>query len=125
MSPAKLRVMEKWNLLFGAVFTLVAALAFPSSVALGVALGATLCAVNFWAIRRIWESLLSGSTAEKQRMQVLFLLKTMALIAAVFVVVRYFPIHPVAFAIGLSVFLLSIAVESVRFALGGHAVSKS
>jgi hypothetical protein len=33
-------------------------------------------------------------------------------------VIRFLPVSPVAFAIGLSIFLLSIAVESVRFALG-------
>jgi hypothetical protein len=124
MTPGRLKTMERWNLLFGAAFTILAAIFFPADVALGVALGAVLCAVNFWSIRRVWERLLTGNIAQRQSMQVAFLVKTVLLIAVVFVVVRFLPVHPAGFAVGFSIFLLSIAVESVRFALSGHAVHK-
>jgi hypothetical protein len=117
MGPEKLKAMERWNLILGAVFTLVASIFWPSDVALGVALGATLSAANFYAIRRIWQSLLSGSVEKRQGMQALFVLKTMALVVLVFVVVRYLPIDPAGFAVGISIFLLSIGIESARFVL--------
>jgi hypothetical protein len=124
MGPEKLKTMEKWNLLFGAVLSIVAALLFSRAVALGVAAGAALCCVNFWSIRKIWEAVLSGSPSERKRAQILFLLKSLVLIGLVFVVVRFLPIHPIAFAAGISVFFLSIAVESVRFAFTGAAAEK-
>ena len=124
MGPQHLKVMEKWNLLFSVIAVLVAALAFDREHVVGVGLGAAIACINFSAIRRIWEGLLSGSTAGKQSMQVLFVLKMFALGAVVFVCLRFVPMSPAAFAVGISIFLLSIAVESVRFALVDHAVQK-
>jgi hypothetical protein len=42
------------------------------------------------------------------------------LMGLVFLAVYLLPLSPAALAVGLSVFLMSIAIESVRFALGGH-----
>ena len=123
MGPQHLRAMEKWNLLLSGLAVLVAALLFEREHVVGVALGAAICCVNFSAIRKIWEGLLSGSTERKQSMQMLFVLKMVVLFAAVFVCLRFVPMSPGAFAIGISIFLLSIAIESARFACG-HAVQK-
>jgi hypothetical protein len=125
MGPQHLRKMERWNWLFTGVAILVAALAFDLPVVIGVGVGGLVASVNFMAIRKIWESLLSGSTEKRQAMQMLFLLKTVALIAVVFVCIRFLPLSPAAFAVGISIFLLSIAVESARYACGGHAVPGS
>jgi hypothetical protein len=122
MGPKKLKAMERWNLVIGALFTLIATVAFSTPMALGVAIGAIVCCANFWSIRKIWESLLSAKTERQKAMQVLFLLKTMALIAVVFVAVRFLPIDPIGFALGISVFLISIAIESLRFVLGRSSV---
>ena len=111
--------MERWNLLIGGLFTLIAALLAAPPMALGVALGAALCCANFWSIRKIWEQLLHGEVKRKQAMSVLFLLKTLLLIALVFVAVRYLPVSPIGFAAGISIFIPSIAIESLRFALRG------
>ena len=70
-----------------------------------------------------WNLLLSGSTERKQSMQMLFMLKMIALFAIVFVCIKFVPMSAAAFAIGISIFLLSIAVESARYACG-HPVQK-
>ncbi len=124
MGPQHLRAMERWNLILSGIAILIAAVAFDLPVVIGVAAGALVACVNFWSIRKIWEGLLSGSTEHKKAMQILFLLKTMALIGVVFVCIRFLPLSPPAFAVGISIFLLSIAVESARYALGRHAVQK-
>jgi hypothetical protein len=35
----------------------------------------------------------------------------------VFLAIRFLPLHPVGLAVGMSVFLISIAVESIRFTM--------
>jgi hypothetical protein len=125
MGPERLKVMERWNLVFAGVFILVALVFFGAPEVWGVAAGSLLCCANFYSIRKIWQSLLSGNTERRQAVQILFILKTFALIAAVFLVIRFLPINPAAFAVGISVFLLSVGIESARFALGGHAAQKS
>jgi len=124
MGPQHLKAMEKWNLVFSVIGVVVAGLVFGQAAAVGLALGAAIACVNFSAIRRIWASLLTGSTERKQSMQMLFLVKMIALFAVVFVCIRFVPMSPVAFAVGISIFLLSIVVESARFACGAHPVQK-
>lgn len=127
MGPERLKVMERWNLAFAGIAIIVAALAFDAPVVWGVLVGSALACVNFWAIRKIWESLLhtpAEATARRQSIQTLFIFKTIALVAVVFVAIRFLPISPVAFAVGISIFLLSIAVESARYALRGPASSE-
>jgi uncharacterized membrane protein YoaK (UPF0700 family) len=123
MGPEHLRAMEKWNLLLSGLAVLITALLFEREHVVGVALGALIACANFTAIRKIWEGLLSGSSERKQSMQMLFILKMVALFAIVFVCIRFVPMSAAAFAIGISIFLLSIAVESARYACG-HPVQK-
>ncbi len=124
MGPQHLRAMERWNLFFSGIAIVIAALAFERPVLVGVALGALIACVNFYAIRKIWESLLTGSTAKRQSMQMLFIVKMIALFAVVFVCIRFLPMSPAAFAVGISIFLLSIVVESARYVRGTHAEPK-
>jgi uncharacterized membrane protein len=125
MGPERLKVMERWNLVFAGLFILVAAIFFEAPEVWGVATGSLLCCANFYSIRKIWQSLLTGNTERRQAIQILFLLKTIALVALVFVVIRFLPVNPAAFAVGVSVFLLSVGIESARFALCGPPVMKS
>ena len=123
MGPEHLRAMEKWNLVLSGIAVLITALLFEREHVVGMALGALIACANFTAIHKIWEGLLSGSTERKQSMQILFVVKMIALFAVVFVCIRFVPMSAAAFAIGISIFLLSIAVESARYACG-HAVQK-
>jgi len=117
VSPHHLRAMERWNWIFSGIAIAIAAIAFDRPVLVGVALGSIIASVNFWAIRKIWESLLTGSAARRRQMQTLFLVKMMLLFAVLGVCLFLVPMSAPAFAAGISIFLLSIAVESVRYAL--------
>ena len=124
MTPQSLRAMERWNLVIAGIGIAISAVLFERPVLVGFALGSIIACVNFWAIRKIWESLLSGSTARRQAMQSLFLIKMIALFAVIGVCIFFVPMSPGAFAFGISIFLLSIAVESVRHACRGQAPQK-
>jgi hypothetical protein len=114
VSPSHLRAMERWNWIFAALATAIAFVAFDRPVVVGVALGSVIASVNFWAIRKIWESLLTGSSERRRQMQTLFLVKMVVLFAVLGVCLFLVPMSAPAFAVGISIFLLSIAVESVR-----------
>lgn len=114
MDTKHLDHIERTNCVLGALVILVGALFFDAPVALGLALGAVLSCANFWMIHRL---VLRVVKNRKPVAVGLVILKMLALFALVFLCIHYLPIQPVAFAIGLSVFLVSIAAESVRFAL--------
>jgi hypothetical protein len=121
MGPSRLKVIERWNLAFGALAILIAALVAPGPVMWGVACGAAMACLNFYAIRRIWQGILSGSTERRMAMQALFVFKSIALIALVVLALFFLPISPIGFVIGLSVFIPSNIVETARFALATPA----
>jgi hypothetical protein len=118
VNPDRLKIMERWNVAFAALASLIAALAAPWLM-WGVVAGGILACANFYAIRRIWQSLLSSSTQKRQAMQGLFIVKSLLLAGVVVAALALLPISPIGFAIGVSVFIPSIIVETARYALGG------
>jgi hypothetical protein len=118
VNPDRLKIMERWNVAFAALATLITALTAPHLM-WGVIAGGVLACANFYAIRRIWQNLLSGGIERRQAMQALFIIKSLLLLAVVFIMMKFLPISPIGFAIGISVFIPSIIVETARYALGG------
>ena len=114
--------IERWNYLFAAVFIVVASVAFEAPVALGVAVGAGLACANFFALHRLLDRAL-GEQRVKRRLalQLLIVAKMGVVLVLIFLALRFLPLSPVALAVGLSVFLLSIGAESIRFVLGQRA----
>jgi len=121
MGPDDMARIEKWNCLLAALLVVGAALFFSWPVTLGVAVGGALACVNFWGIRRLVRRSLRVDGPKRAALQLLLIGKMGLLILLVFLAMRYLPLDPIALAIGLSVFLLSIAIESVRFTLGQKA----
>jgi hypothetical protein len=113
----QLVAIERWNLLLGGLAVLIAAAFLSEPVALGVAVGAVLGAINFTSIRRIWQGILRADGGRKQTLQILMMLKMILLMVAVALAIAFLPLSPPALAVGLSIFMISIAIESVRFAL--------
>lgn len=103
------------NGLFAAILILGAALLFDRPVVIGVAVGALLAVGNFIGIRRIVLASLRREGMQRAVLQLLLIAKMGLLFVLVFLAIRYLPLHPVALAVGMSVFLMSIAVESLRF----------
>jgi hypothetical protein len=119
MGPRDLARIERWNGLFAAVLILGAVVLFDVEVAVGVAVGAGLAIVNFYGMRRLVAASLRRQGMGRAALQLLLIAKMGILFLLVFLAIRFLPLHPAGLAVGLSVFLISIAVESVRHALHG------
>lgn len=117
MDAKQLEAVERWNLLLAGVLLVLASIFFPADVAIGVGVGGVLSCANFTAIRRIWQAVARAEGGRRSRLQVLIMVKMMAMMFLVVLAIRFLPLSPAALAVGLSVFLVSIAIESVRFAL--------
>lgn len=118
MGAKDLIKIERWNLLLGGTFILVAALVFATPVLVGVTAGAVLSCANFAGMRKLVAATLGARGPRKAVFQLLLIGKMGVLFVLVFLAIRFLPMNPAAFAVGLSVFLLSIGIESLRFALG-------
>lgn len=118
LDPQLLARIERWNYLLTAVIVAVGAVALHHYYALGLTVGAVIASLNFSAIRKLVEKWTAAAPERRGNTALLFVPKMTALIVVVFLAVRFVPMSPVAFAIGFSIFLISIAIESVRFALG-------
>jgi len=122
----KLHAIERWTLGLGAVVTIATFLCFGRELGLAVSIGAGLMALNAIAMRRvgekIWTLMKSDAGADNQasasrsrpsvvRAVVLFNLKMLAVLVAVYLIVRELHVNPIGLVIGLSVYpLAAVAV---------------
>jgi hypothetical protein len=116
-SPS-IRRIERLNYGISAGAILVALISQPPPVTLGLAIGASLTCLNFYVLRRLIEKW----TAEAARGRggnsgLLMLPKMLGLMAAVAAAVLLLPLNVIAFAIGYSIFIVSIVVETLYSAL--------
>jgi hypothetical protein len=126
MNDAALVRIERMSYLFGGLLVAVCWLFLPREQALGALVGALIGCINFSLIRGIvtrWISrtATAASSAEPARGSAsgFFLIPKMAgLLVAIFLALRFLPLSPPFLAVGFSVFMLSIAVETVRGAFG-------
>ena len=117
MNPEDLKKIERLNWILGALAVAAAAVFFARDVVLGVALGALLTCINFWSIRTLTARILRSQGARRTTLSLLLLGKMILLFALVFLAMWFLPISIPGLAAGLSVFLISVAVESLRHAL--------
>jgi hypothetical protein len=118
MTPQALRRIERTNYLLGAILIALVAVVGTSEQTLGAAVGALLSAFNFTAVRGIVERVAGSADGGAARPALIFLPKMAVLMAAVALAIFYLPLSPVMLAVGFSIFLLSIAIETVRFVSG-------
>jgi hypothetical protein len=104
---AKLQLVERWTLGLGAALSLVA-FAFGRQTGLSVSMGAALMIVNAFAIRRVGEHILRMGSISPGRAILLFNVKLLGLVAAIWAVITYLHVSPIAFVVGLSVYPLAI-----------------
>lgn len=118
MDVRSLQRIERLNYLLGGVAVAASAFFLPRAQVFGLLLGVLLGSLNFTMISRIVQKWLGKATeAEGDRGSVsgFFLIpKMMGLMAAVFLALFFLPISAGALAIGFSVFLISIAIETAR-----------
>ena len=118
MDVKSLKRIERLNYLLGGVAVVASAFLLPRNQSLGLFVGVLLGSVNFTLISRIvqkWLGKASESEADKTSVSGFFLIpKMMGLMAAVFLALFFLPLSPGFLAIGFSVFLISIAIETAR-----------
>jgi hypothetical protein len=120
MGPRELARISRLNALLAGVLSLGAFLLFSTPVAIGVAVGSALAVVNFYGVCRLVGASLRRDGMKRAALQLLLIGKMGLLFVMVFLAIRFLPLDPVGLAVGMSVFLISIAVESIRYTTGAR-----
>lgn len=116
MDASAARRIEAMNYILGGLAVAVGLLVLSRPEVLGLLCGALLGAFNFSAIRRLVEKQVHAQkTGASQASAALIFPKMLALIAAVAIAIFFLPIAPAFLALGFSIFMVSIAIETVRF----------
>ena len=106
--------IERLNYLLGGVLIAASAVFCTRPQALGVLVGALLSALNFSVLRRVIEGWLTGAAKGDHKTGFFLIPKMVGLMVLVFLAIHFLQISGVAFVIGFSVFLVSIAIETIR-----------
>ena len=112
-TPSLLRI-ERMNYALGGVLVIAAAITQPSTIALGIAVGVALTCVNFFVLRKLvykWTS--DAAKGKTGAAPYLMLPKMVGLMGAVALAILFLPIDPIAFAIGYSLFIVSIVIDTI------------
>jgi hypothetical protein len=112
----QLGAVERWTLVLAAIAVPIAWLCLSRRMTLGVSLGAGVMAANAWALRRIGQRVVEKRPRAGYAL-LLFNVKMALLIALVYVVVRYLPVDPIGFLIGISVFPVAVVIAAVRIGM--------
>jgi hypothetical protein len=115
MDAKHLIAVEKWTLAMAAAVVAFSLLAIGGRLALGATLGSLLMCLNAYALRRLAQR--SQVFAKPSAVVLLFNLKMALLVAIVYFVIRYLPVDPVGFVIGISIFPAAILAAAIRHAL--------
>ena len=116
-SPSILRI-ERLNYGISAAAIVVSLATQSQRVTLGLAVGAGLTCLNFYVLRRLIVKWTAEAAAGKAGNSGLLMVpKMIGLMGAVAAAVLLLPINVVAFAIGYSIFIVSIIVETTYTAL--------
>ena len=124
MDRTSLARIERMNYLFGGALVAVSGVLGTLEHVLGALVGVLLSALNFSLLRRIVERMMLAAQgrADGNKAAGLWLLpKMVGLMAAAGAALLFLPISPIMLAVGFSVFLLSILVETVWYVLRSPA----
>ena len=123
MDRTSLTRIERMNYILGGVIVAVTATIGTGAQVLGALVGVLLCALNFSAVRRLVERMMRAAKGEPQSRASAILLapKLLLLMGAAAAAVVFLPISAIMLAVGFSVFLVSIGVETVRYVLRNPA----
>lgn len=108
--------VERMNYALGGLLVAASAVLGTRDHMLGALVGVLVSSINFSLIARIVRRM--GSAAAGQSGAALMLVpKMLAVMGAVTLAIIYLPLSPVMLAVGFSIFLVSIGIETVRFAI--------
>jgi hypothetical protein len=112
---SQLASIEKTTFALAAVVMGFAWLALSHRTAVSASIGAGIMALNAYSLRKIGHRV---NPSDRPRAGLLlFNVKMAVLLGLVFLCVRYLPIDPIAFLVGVSVFPMAIVIVAVRHAL--------
>jgi hypothetical protein len=124
-SPS-IRRIERLNYGISAAAIVIALATQPRPVCLGLAVGAGLTCLNFYVLRRLivkWTD--EAARGKGGNAGLLMVPKMLGLMGAVAAAVLLLPLNVVAFAIGYSIFIVSIIVETTYTALRPSAADSA
>jgi hypothetical protein len=119
MASPSIHRIERLNYGLSAVAVLIALVTQTQRVTFGLAVGAALTCLNFYVLRRLivrWTTE-AASGKGNGNSSLLMLPKMIGMMGAVTVAVLFLPIDVIAFAIGYSIFIASIVIETTYSAL--------
>lgn len=124
MDRKSLSRIERMNYILGGALVAVVGVLGTRDQLLGALVGVVLSAVNFSLVVRIVEKMTAAATGGRAKASgILLAPKMLVLMGAAAVALFLLPISAVMLAAGFSVFLVSIAVETVRYVLRSPAES--
>ena len=108
--------IERINLILAALLTGLAGAIWGVRGAVAAGVGALLACADFWLLVRIGSRLVASARAGNPSRGLSFLLlgKTMALFALVFIAIAVLHLPAIPFALGFSVFVVSIMMLGLR-----------
>ncbi len=117
--------IERINLILAALITGLAGAIWGVRGAVAAGVGALLACPDFWLLVRTGTRLVESARAGNPSRGLSFLLlgKTMALFALVFIAIAVFHLDAIPFALGFSVFVVSIMMLGLRAGLSEREAS--
>jgi hypothetical protein len=118
MANPSIHRIERLNYGISAVLMVAALLTQSRAITLGIAVGAGLTCLNFYVLRRLivkWTA--EAARGKASNAPLLVLPKMIGLMGAVAVAILFLPLDPIAFAVGYSIFIVSIMIEATYSAL--------
>lgn len=116
-NPSILRI-ERLNYGISAVAILATVITQSRAVTLGLTVGAALTCLNFYVLRKLVTKWTTEAAEKKTSNSALLMMpKMIGLMGAVAAAVLLLPIDVIAFAVGYSIFIVSIIVETTYSAL--------
>jgi uncharacterized membrane protein len=106
--------IERWNYVVGGILCVAAAITATHAQALGIVVGVALTCLNFAALRRLVFRWTTDTAAGASSNRIALVMpKMILLMVAVVLALKFLPISAPAFAIGYSVFVVSIVIELI------------
>ncbi len=115
MDISSLIRIERLNYVFGGILVVAAFFVAQQEDAFGVLVGAIISSGNFSFMRQMVERWMKAPPESRGPQAFLLLPKMAVLMGVVFVAMYFLPISGLGMIVGFSVFLLSIAIETVRY----------
>jgi hypothetical protein len=110
--------IERLNYILGGALVVAGAITQPRAVAFGVAVGVALTCLNFFVLRNLVVRITRDArTGTRSRAPHFMLPKMIVLMALVALAIFVLKVDPIAFAVGYSIFIVSILVAALESAI--------